>query len=681
MNFIAVRAFINRSIARRLIFFILGAVVLMNIAMMIFIVQRSSKDANSFARNYSVSLSQGVANNVKVYMEQALETTNTMANTLLALRFAEGVTREAIEMIFINVLTGNDEYLAVWTMWEPNAFEGRDDYYVDDPLYEESGGQFSLSYYLDKGSVAINWGTLEDYNQSFYQIPRQRMAKTIMNPYSRNYTQNEADNIYVTSVITPIIVDGEFQGVVGLDINMERMHALIENVTLFESGSAAILSNDLQVAAHKEKFYIGRQFRQLVDENYTEIESAVNENRLYLFEDRSDNPLLRTFTPVEFADIPEAWSIAAEIPLYEIAAESRKLRTIIILIGLAGVLVISLVVFLMAKDITYPILKINLLVKEAARGKLDAEVGFDNRADEVGLIAKELKNLIDGLKKTAIFARKIGDGNYDETHSKLSEDDELGEALLHMQLSLKKAKEEELKRKEEDNIRSWTTQGQALFADLARNNSDNVSELAFLIISNLVKYLNANQGGLFLINDEKPEDVFIELAACYAYDRRKFMEKRINIGEGLVGSCYREKKFIYMEEVPESYLRITSGLGDNNPRSLLIVPLKVNDEIFGVIELASFECFKPYEIEFTEKVGEIIASAISNLKTAANTRILLGKSQQQAEEMRAQEEEMRQNVEELSATQEAMAEKEKESQQKIKELIAKIEQLTRNKEN
>jgi methyl-accepting chemotaxis protein len=671
----------NVSIAKRLIINVLGAVILMNVFMLVVIGFSSSKQANTFANNYSVSLSEGIASNVQVYMEQALETTNTLANTLMALRFSTGVTREAIEMIFINVLTGNDEYLAVWTIWEPYAYDGKDDEYIDDPLYEESEGRFSLSYYLDNGSVAINWGTMEDYESHHYIVPKERKAKTILNPYYRNYTQNDADNIFITSVVTPIIVDGEFLGVVGLDLEMESMHDLIENVVLFESGTAVIISNDLQIAGHRNKELMGGNLSELMGANINTVERAIKSASHFSYENQNGNALLRNFIPVVFSDIAEAWSVMAEIPLHEINSSSRQLSILIILIGLAGVIVISIVVFMVANNITKPILKINKIVEDAASGKLNGNVGFDQRTDEIGQIAQGMKRLLSGLADTANFARKIGAGNYDEKHSKLSEDDELGEALLQMQNSLKQAREEELKRKADDEIRNWITQGQAQFADIARQNTDDVNELSYRIISNLVKYLKTNQGGLFLLNDENPSDKFLELTASYAFDRRKYQQKRIQIGEGLVGTCFVEKKSIYLEKVPQNYIRITSGLGDENPRALLIMPLKLNEEIYGVLELAAFQPFKKYEIEFIEKVSEIIASSISSLKTASNTRILLLKSQHQAEEMRAQEEEMRQNMEELSATQESMSEKEQESQRKINELNARIDELTNKGKN
>ena len=107
-----------------------------------------------------------------------------------------------------------------------------------------------------------------------------------------------------------------------------------------------------------------------------------------------------------------------------------------------------------------------------------------------------------------------------------------------------------------------------------------------------------------------------------------------------------------MTDIPDNYMNVTSGLGESNPRSLLIVPLKANDEIFGVIEMASFQPFHEYEIGFVEKIAESIALTISTVRTNIQTAKLLRETQIQAEKMSQQEEELRQNLEEMQATQE-----------------------------
>src|SRR5690606_29301825 len=158
-----------------------------------------------------------------------------------------------------------------------------------------------------------------------------------------------------------------------------------------------------------------------------------------------------------------------------------------------------------------------------------------------------------------------------------------------------------------------------------RNND--LRELAEDIIRSLVKYLSANQGGLYLINDDDANDIHVELLACYAYERKKHISQRIEIGHGLVGQIILEKERMYLTEIPENYLNITSGLGQSTPRHLLIVPLKLEEKVFGAIEIASFHPIKAHEIEFTEQLGESIASTIANVKNNHRTKKLLEETQ------------------------------------------------------
>jgi hypothetical protein len=90
----------------------------------------------------------------------------------------------------------------------------------------------------------------------------------------------------------------------------------------------------------------------------------------------------------------------------------------------------------------------------------------------------------------------------------------------------------------------------------------------------------------------------------------------------------------------------------------LVVPLKVDKEIYGIVELASFRDFQPHEVSFVERLAETIASTLASVRSAQKNMHLIEQFQQQTEEMRAQEEEMRQNMEELQATQEEMGRKE-----------------------
>jgi PAS domain S-box-containing protein len=332
----------------------------------------------------------------------------------------------------------------------------------------------------------------------------------------------------------------------------------------------------------------------------------------------------------------------------ELTAAMDLLKTITLV--LAGVIIIIglLFAYLMAKSITVPINYIREIVVKLGKGELveDKSTRFNN--DEIGEMAAATDNLVQGLRSTTLFAENIGKGVYDSEFKPLSEEDVLGNALINMRNNLKRVAEE-------DKKRNWATEGLARFGELLRKNNDNVERLSEDIITNLVKYLKSNQGALFIIDDtETSEEQFMTMTACYAWDKKKYMNQQIFKGEGLAGQVWQEGDTVYLTDVPDSYITITSGLGDANPKSILIVPLKINDDIYGVVEVASFNEFEQHEIEFVEKIAESIASTISAVKINARTTKLLEESTMMTEQLRAQEEEMRQNMEELQATQESI---------------------------
>ena len=221
--------------------------------------------------------------------------------------------------------------------------------------------------------------------------------------------------------------------------------------------------------------------------------------------------------------------------------------------------------------------------------------------------------------------------------------------------------------KKEDSKRQWINEGLTKGMVIIRSQTD-IKKLGDEIISFVVKYVNANQGGLFLVNEDNQEDRHLELLSAYAFERKKYIEKRVKIGDGLLGQAYLEKDNVYLKVIPKDYIHITSGLGTAPATNLLIVPLKINGVIPAMLELASFHEFQAHEIHFIEMFGENIASYLQSTKVNTNIQHLLSASQQQTEEMRAQEEEMRQNMEELSATQEEMVRKEREYLNRIAEL-------------
>lgn len=249
------------------------------------------------------------------------------------------------------------------------------------------------------------------------------------------------------------------------------------------------------------------------------------------------------------------------------------------------------------------------------------------------------------VKSNMAFAEAISQGNLNYTHE-VADDDELGQSLQKMQRNL-------LSSYEREQADKYIATGLANIGDILRKNSLDFQELSDQLVSYLVRYLEANQGAIYLLSSDE-SDPMLELTSCYAYDRKKFLSTKFGIGEGMIGQCFQEREMVYITDVPDGFVRITSGLGTANPRCIVLMPLIANEEVHGVMEFASFNTMRSDQLDFLKSAGELIASSIVSTRTTERIRMLLEESQQRGEEMRAQEEEMRQNMEELQATQEEM---------------------------
>lgn len=283
---------------------------------------------------------------------------------------------------------------------------------------------------------------------------------------------------------------------------------------------------------------------------------------------------------------------------------------------------------------------------------------LENRAKVEVKTKFVLETQIKTVEQNIRFAEEISKGNLSIHYSLTDEGDNLGKSLLKMQHNLLEASTRERDEK-------YITQGIATLGDILRKNTDNIDKLTNELIREIVKYTESNQGGIFLLEHDDQENPFLNLSACYAYDRQRFMNKRIEIGDSLVGQSFLEREIIVMTQVPKDYVKITSGLGLATPSCIIIVPLISNEEITGVMELASFTEFNQGKTEFLKKASEAIAASLISVKTTERIKRLLEDSQQRTEELRAQEEEMRQNMEELSATQEEMSRNSSEAENKI----------------
>jgi len=107
------------------------------------------------------------------------------------------------------------------------------------------------------------------------------------------------------------------------------------------------------------------------------------------------------------------------------------------------------------------------------------------------------------------------------------------------------------------------------------------------ILSRLCMKLDASQGIVYSVEKEKNKR-FIQLFASFAYNSADSENVRYELGEGLSGQVAKEGNKININNIPEGYITIISGLGASSPSHLAILPIKEKGEVVFVVEIASF---------------------------------------------------------------------------------------------
>jgi nitrate/nitrite-specific signal transduction histidine kinase len=460
--------------------------------------------------------------------------------------------------------------------------------------------------------------------------------------------------------------EGKTIGVLIGQIPLDEIDAITQERTgLGESGETYLVGQDYLMRSDS-RFSEESTVLKLKVETEGVKEALRGKSGTQIIDDYRGIPVLSSYSAMRIGNI--TFAILSEMDEEEVLRPITLLRNIIFAITIFISIIIATAAYFIAQRFTRPIKQIQANLNNLSQGNLTVDERITARKDELGEMIVSLAKVVKGLQRTADFATAIGQGKLKQEYQALSEEDKLGHELLKMRDQLQR-------NHQETQSRNWSTQGLALMADTLRSAQD-IEELSNNILKQLVNYLEINQGALFIVEGEG-RDTFLSMKACYAYERQKHIDLKIPAGDGIIGQAYLEKESIHLTEIPHNYADIRSGLGGAVPTTILVVPLLIDDQVEGILELASFSVLGDHQVAFVEKVAESIASALRSARINSQTHQLLLESQQQAETLQAQEEEMRQNMEELSATQEEMHRKEKGYLEKIKELEAALKESSK----
>ncbi len=457
-------------------------------------------------------------------------------------------------------------------------------------------------------------------------------------------------NKYLMYIGAPLLDDkSSLKGIVLLEIDMNPVYKLVQDTAglgysgesilgMAENNKVTIL-NPLRhnpTAAMNDSYFFGEGHAMPI-QNAARGKDGIS----YALDYRNKNTL------AAYKYIPLLnWGLVTKIDTDEMYANVYGQAGNYMTIGGIIIIISFLTAFGFSQFLTKPLISLKDKVQLLGKGILPDNInGHSN--DEIGEMASALGNFTKSLKRTAGFARKIGEGNLDTDFKPMSDEDQLGTALMQMRNNI-------LEAEKKDKERNWIVTGMAEIGDILRTN-DELEELGDSILPYFTEKINAIQGAFHVLNDEDEENLFFEMKSCYAYNKKKYLKSSFKFAEGLIGQSAIEKDMILRTEIPEDYVSITSGLlGDQKPSCILINPLITNDEVYGVLEFAGFEKFNESQINFVQELSLIIARTIFNIKVNERTKMHLEESQKMSNELQEQQEVLRQNAVEMEATQEEL---------------------------
>ncbi|MFE0350848.1 hybrid sensor histidine kinase/response regulator [Streptomyces griseoluteus] len=191
----------------------------------------------------------------------------------------------------------------------------------------------------------------------------------------------------------------------------------------------------------------------------------------------------------------------------------------------------------------------------------------------------------------------------------------------------------------------WLKSSLAHISGLMQGHRD-LSVVAELVMEDLTPLVSAQYGAFYLAEDT-PGGTELRLVGSYGRPAGIDGHDRFTLGESLVGQAARSRRVITAEGVPGEYIGISSGLGKATPGGLIVLPIAVEDQVLGVIELASFTPFTSIHRDFLERLAEALGVNVNTILANARTDELLEESQRLTGELQARSEELQVQQEEL----------------------------------
>lgn len=374
-----------KSLKTRMLINILGVGAAIFTATILVITLTNRKNASEFAVEMSISKSRETASQVRLYLEKPLESARNLTYSFSALRKNGNTNREFYKQMIRHTLMGNDAFLAVWSMWEPNALDGNDENYAGIFPFDEQG-RFNYTVYKDANNLKEEQTSADQFSEPFFTIAASTQKDAILEPYYYSYVNDENNQFFETSIVVPVIEGNKSLGVIGVDIDLKELSQIIGQLKIYESGFGVLISNNGIIAASKNLNELEKDFSSIYDFANERLLGLIKQGKTdnsFFKSEQLGQEVLVSVMPIQIGNSLTPWSLCIVVPKNEAISQANKLLIRGLLLGLLGLVVLSFLIYYQANNFVNPIHKAVEFAQQIASGELSNQIEID-RKDELG---------------------------------------------------------------------------------------------------------------------------------------------------------------------------------------------------------------------------------------------------------------------------------------------------------
>ncbi|MBN5051355.1 HAMP domain-containing protein [Stenotrophomonas maltophilia] len=355
------------------------------------IYHQASSALVSSSRQTMASEARAEARQVAADLGTAFASNDAMVETVLAQRARGDVPdRASLANVIGEQLHAHPEWLGKSTMWEANAFDGKDAEFVNSEAHDATGRYMSYWAWQDGKPQQ---STMTDYTETpsgsgnWYMVPSRDKLPLVSEPYAYDIGGKQ---VLMSTLSTPIVENGTFLGVFTVDFSLDALQKHLATLTPMGAGRVELLSPKGVVLASADAAEIGKP---RTDAATLGMLAQIAADKTYeAFEpDAAGN--VRLYVPLQVGDAPQRFALGVVVPHAVIIAQARELLWIILLVGVVAALVLSGGVYLLLQRLAVrPLAQAVRIAGDVAAGKLDTAMPALGN-DEVGRLLDAMQGM------------------------------------------------------------------------------------------------------------------------------------------------------------------------------------------------------------------------------------------------------------------------------------------------